>query len=766
MKPRPLSPQKLCRVCDPKQLTFETTDELKPVSLLSTQSRARDALALGALSSYGQFNIFVAAPSGLPLGDMLVKEITTLSQDRPRPDDIVYVNNFANLQKPKVLTMAAGEGRKFKALVDDIVNALADHQQSPALQAAPPAIADQAEDKPIPQNDPQLSNSRRYLKRRWRRKYMAPRTQHPMQEVSLDHLLGHPDLPKGMTERLQQGQRPVVKTKSKRKRLPAQPKPEQHMDMGGERLGDQISKRLQTDGLGTEAAAYVKAMLDDFDRRYGSKTSSSHADRPSITAQHLQARYGVNLYVDNAEQTGAPVLFETKPTAERLLGDCEEPHEGMDEIGSGWLSPGALHKAQGGYLIVNLADLELSALEALLDMMRDGELRPGTGWSGLRPDPVPFNVRVVLVGSPLAYSVLSMFVFDFAKHFKISAQFDVDLKRDQDRSLFYASLLADLVEREGVRPLHRGAVAALIDHSSRLISDTERLTLYLQPLIDLIHEADVYAAQSGKDVINADHITKAITSQLHRASYISERARDMVERDYIHIETKGKKIGQINGLTVWHYSGQDFGEPVRITARVRRGDGQIVHIHREIEMSGEYHARGAYTLIGYLQGQFATDRPLSLDASISFEQQYSYVDGDSASCAELYALLSAIAEIPIQQGLAVTGSVDQHGNVQAIGGVNQKIEGYFDICKMQGLTGHQGVLIPKSNAQDLMLRTDVVEAARKGKFAIYAVETINQGLEILTGRKATRSTLQKLVPSRPCINQKITKRLRKFSRKA
>jgi lon-related putative ATP-dependent protease len=351
----------------------------------------------------------------------------------------------------------------------------------------------------------------------------------------------------------------------------------------------------------------------------------------------------------------------------------------------------------------------------------------------LEPEPIPLNVKVALIGDPLLYYQLNALDPDFSELFRVAADFDEVMEWNAENQKLYARLIGNLIRKDQLRPFDRCAVARVLEHSSRMVEDAERLTTQMREIANLLRESDHWAGEAGKEVVGLDEVQKAIDAQVYRSDRLKERIQENILRETILIDTEGEAVGQVNGLSVLQLGDFSFGRPSRITASVRMGGGEVVDIEREVELGGPIHSKGVLILSSFLGGRYAHEHPLSLSASIVFEQSYGEVDGDSASSAELYALLSAIANVPIKQSLAVTGSVNQRGQVQAIGGVNEKIEGFFDICKARGLSGDQGVLIPTSNVKHLMLRQDVVDAVREGKFHVYPIETIDQGIEVLTG---------------------------------
>jgi lon-related putative ATP-dependent protease len=481
----------------------------------------------------------------------------------------------------------------------------------------------------------------------------------------------------------------------------------------------------------------------------------------------------VNLIVDHSETDGAPVVFEDNPNYQNLVGQVEQ----IAQMGAlltdfNLIQPGALHEANGGYLIVKARDLLTHpyAWKGLKRALQNDEIQiesPGQALGLIRtvtlePEAIPMDVNIVVVGERLLYYLLDAYDPDMDRLFKVMADFDEQIDRTDEHEHQYADLIATMIADEALRPFDPSAVARLMERSTRLVSDTEKLSGKIERIRDLVQQAHYWAGQADADVVTDAHVQQAIDAQVRRAGRMRERIQESIERDTIYIDTDGTAVGQINGLSYLELGGFSFGRPNRITARVRLGEGEIVDIEREAALSGPIHSKGVLILSGFLQGRYAQDHPLSLSASLVFEQSYGGIDGDSASSAELYALLSALADVPLRQDLAVTGSVNQHGVVQPIGGVNEKIEGFFDVCQNRGLTGDQGVLIPTANTDHLMLRPDVVEAAEAGTFHVYPVETIDDGIELMTGVEAGKRDEQGAFPD-DTINGRVEAQLRTFA---
>jgi predicted ATP-dependent protease len=486
---------------------------------------------------------------------------------------------------------------------------------------------------------------------------------------------------------------------------------------------------------------------------------------PRLTAER---RYRVNVLVDHASAGGAPVVFEDNPTYDNLFGRMEQTaHFGTLSTDFLLIRGGALHRARGGYLVLQASKLFRipflwDALKRALQAHRVrieslGEALGLASTVSLDPEPTPLEVQVVLLGEPVLYHLLCALDPEFAELFKVPADFDDVVPCTQENLSRYATLVATLARRHGLRSFDRAAVIRVLEESCRQASDQEKLTARIGVVLDLLREADYWAGLEGAAGVTAAHVQRAVEAQTSRADRIRERLYEAMGRRAISITTDGRQIGQINGLSVAVVGNFAFGFPTRITARVRAGRGDVVDIEREVELGGPVHSKGVLILQGYLGARYALDRPLSLHASLVFEQSYGGVEGDSASAAELFALVSAIAEVPLTQEIAVTGSVNQHGEIQAVAGVNEKVEGFFDVCRARGLNGRQGVIIPATSSRRLMLRRDVIESVRDGLFHVYAVETADQGLRLLTGiepgeRDASgqfpEGTLNQLVESR------------------
>ncbi|MGE5423144.1 MAG: Lon protease family protein, partial [Ignavibacteriales bacterium] len=467
----------------------------------------------------------------------------------------------------------------------------------------------------------------------------------------------------------------------------------------------------------------------------------------NLDKRHLMRKYKVNLLVDNSEQKAAPVITETNPNYANLFGSVEYEGEfGVLSTDFTKIRPGAIHKANGGYLILNFMDVisNLMAWETLKRVLKNGEVTIESimkslsigGGEALQPEAIPVEVKVILIGEPMIYYLLYTRDEDFAKLFKIKAEFDSEMERSDDHVMEYASFINGICVEEGLPHFSREAVARVVDHGTWLADDQNKLCTTFNRLRDIIYEASVCAARNEKKVVEAPDVEQAIREKVERSNMVEERLMEAIEDGTILLEITGSRVGELNGLAVYSIGDYMFGKPSRITAKTFMGEKGLVNIEREVRMSGNIHNKGILTLSGYLGDKYAQDKPLSLSASVTFEQTYEGIEGDSASSTELFAIISSLSGLPINQGIAVTGSVNQNGEIQPIGGVNQKIEGFFRVCRIKGLTGNQGVMIPRRNVRNLMLNQEIVDMVKVGRFHIWAINTVDEGIEILMNTPA------------------------------
>ena len=760
-----LAPAALYRRADPAALPAQTTDELPDSTDFVGQDRAIKAIEFGIGMSRHGYNLFALGTSGSGRHALVQRYVEQQAAKEPPPSDWCYVNNFEQPYRPLVLRLPAGMGKALQKdverLVEELRNALSSAFENEEYQTRRQALEMELQEQ-------QQKGLNELQEQARERGLTLLRT--PGGLVFAPYKDGNVLAPEQFQQLPQEEQdRLKAEVDVLQERL-------QKLLIQAPRLERELRSRMRT--LNEEVAGFVlNELMDDFYQKYadqeavvaflralqkdvsdnlpnfvgGEEKPTEEQQMPTLpngnTASPVRRRYTVNLLVDASELTGAPVIYESNPSYLNLVGRVEQ----MATMGAlitdfTLIKPGVLHRANGGYLIVDALKVLNSpyAWEGLKRALQFGEIRIEspvqmmslTTTVSLEPEPIPLDIKVVLIGDRQTYYLLSQYDPDFNELFKVAADFGDELVRTPETERLYATMIATVARREKLRPFDRSAVARVIEHSARLVSDAERLSMRIQVIVDLMEEADYWAQQASATIVSADHVQQALDAQVYRTDRIRERMQEEILRQTILVDTEGEKVGQINGLSVVQMGTYMYGQASRITATIHMGQGDVVNIEREVEMSGPIHSKGVLILASLLRARYATERPLALSASLVFEQSYGGVDGDSASSTELYALLSAIANVPINQALAVTGSVNQHGQVQAIGGVNEKIEGFFDLCNARGLTGEQGVLIPVANVKHLMLRQDIFEAAAAGQFRIYPVTTVDEGIELLTGMPA------------------------------
>ncbi len=541
-------------------------------------------------------------------------------------------------------------------------------------------------------------------------------------------------------------------------------------------LMDQLKEKFS---FSEEILSYLADVRDDMvhhmdDFRPKSPGSSMPFPFPGMAPSFT--RYEVNVLVDNSDTEGAPVIQEPNPSYPNLFGTVERKAQfGALFTDFTMIKPGALHKANGGYLLIKAMDLlkRPFSYEALKRCLRNRsiEIEDAAEQFGLfstkalKPRPIPLDIKIVLTGDPFIYYLLYSYDEDFRELFKVKAHMDVEVEKDEERVRQFLRAIRELVEREGLKDVHASGAARLVEYACELAGSREKLSLRVCDVADLVREADYWAGIRKNDFITAEHVQKAIEQRRYRSSLYEDHLQELLQKGIIKVATEGHATGQVNGLAVYDLGDYSFGKPSRITANISMGKEGVVNIEREAELSGKIHTKGVMILASYLRGNFAKDRPLSLTASICFEQSYGMVEGDSASGAELFALLSALSGVSIDQGIAVTGAVSQKGEILPVGGVTRKIEGFFDLCRSKGLTGTQGVIIPRGNVRDLMLKEEVVDAVEKERFHIWAIERVEEGIEILTGMPAGEMGTDGAYPDGTLFSR-VDERLRQMAEEA
>jgi lon-related putative ATP-dependent protease len=757
----PLPVDALYRHSDLAGLAFETTADLEALPGILGQERARDAVAFGVgLRSKG-YNLFVLGPPGMGKRTLVRGMLEERAAKEEAPPDWCYVNNFVHPHRPRALRLPPGQGMKLKRAMEQFVD---------ELRASIPAMFEGEEYRSrAEQIDTEISERQEKifveLGQEAARDNIA--LLHTPAGFSLAPTRGGEVISSEEYEKLPESERRRIESRMAQLQEKLQRAIRQVQQLQKEKRAriKQLNREMATYAVGAlieelkhgyaqqpEVLAYLDQVegdvlenIDEFRRPPEAETNilGLHVGEPPTFR-----RYQVNVIVgDKRDGPGAPVVIEDNPTYPNLLGRVEYVARlGMLVTDFALIKAGALHRANGGYLLIDAYKLltQPFSWEGLKRALSTQEIRTESlgqtygliSTVALEPEPIPLDVKVVLVGERLIYYLLLAFDPEFGELFKVQADFEDEVVRSGEHEALYARLIATFAQREKLLPLDRSAVARVVERSARWAEDAERLSAHLERLDELLREADYAARQTGATAISAGHVQQAIDSQTRRASRIHERVHEAILRGELLIDTEGEKVGQVNGLSISIAGNYAFGFPSRITATTRLGDGEVIDIQREVELSGPIHSKGVMILAAFLASRYSSDRPHSLAASLAFEQTYGPVEGDSASVAELAALLSSLGGFPLKQSLAVTGSVNQHGQLQPIGGVNEKIEGFFDICRARGLTGTQGVVIPAANVKHLMLRQDVVEAAAAGKFHIYAVDTIDQAITLLSGLAA------------------------------
>jgi lon-related putative ATP-dependent protease len=775
--------------CDLTSLGFATTADLPRESAIVGQVRGVRALQFGLGIDQPGYNIFVSGAPGTGRSTYTRGEVERVAQAKPVPSDYCYVRNFAAADQPVAISLPAGEGQAFRARVADLVIEVREGVRrafaSEAYEQQRATVAKQYEQ--------QLGEIWQALENQAKiRGLMLQRTPTGILTVAVD-LQGRPITPE-VFQSLPEGERQRIADRSKELEevlAEAQRKARALEREGREALRqfdaqtakfviDTPVERLK-DAYRDHAkvVAFLNAIEQDMLEHLPELRGDDEGERPRqelpFPRQDPYARYQVNLLVDHRDTHGAPVIIETNPTYYNLVGKAEYRSEfGALLTDFTMIKPGALHRANGGFLILQARDVLTNpyAYEGLKRALRSQEIRiehlgEAAGLlptATLRPDPIPLDIKVVLIGTPDVFHLLYGLDEEFEKLFKIRADFDVTIDRTPANQEEYVRAIAAICHRTGSCHFDPSGVAAVLEHSARLAASQDKLSTRFNEVVEIVFEATAWARQGGSPVVTREHVRRAVEEKAYRSNLLEERIRELITKGIILVDTDGAVTGQINGLSVLQLGDYTFGQPSRITARAYVGGRGVVNIERETQMSGRVHSKGVFVLSSFLASRFAQAHPLSLSASLTFEQLYSDVDGDSASSTELYALLSELSGLPIAQGLAVTGSVNQMGEVQPIGGVNEKIEGFYYVCKAKGLTGRQGVVIPHQNVRDLMLREEVVTACREGRFAIWAVHTIDEGIEILTDSEAgARGSDGRFPPT--SVNGRVETRLAELARR-
>lgn len=762
--PRSLAPGDLSPTIDLSELAFESTREVGGLRSQLGEERAMSALRLGIRLPTPGYNVFVSGLEGPGRQELIRQLILQEAGELPIPPDIVYLHNFDDPDRPLALKLDAGDGRRLRKEMEDLVATL--RRQIP--EALKKESFEQEKEQITSSFDSQLKKLFSDFQKSSREKgifvRMTPEGQMlfiPLKEdgepvANQEEYDKMPDERKKELsknrEEVQRAARDLMKQQqaiSKKVREEVEGTVRKFAAEIVEPLVAAIAKSYDHEGV----AAYLKRVqesilekLDDFQHEEEQPSPMLFA-MPRVPAEEKFLPYQVNLLVDNSGRQGPPVIVQDSPTYQNLFGSIERTVDQTGKLVTNFthIKGGDLHRANGGFLVFDLDDAatELFVWKLLKRVLKSGRIEIESqnpfafiSVSGLNPEPIAVSTRLVVTGSRYAYAILSSYDPDFGEIFKVLADFAPEEERGRNTEKACVQRVAHLVTKEGLRHFTREGVEELLRFGIRRAGDQGKLTAQLHEVDDLAREASLIAAEREKDLVDGETVRAALDSRIYRANWVEEKSRELIEEGTLLIGVEGKEIGQINGLTVIFLGGYAFGRPARLTASVSMGSAGIVNIEREVKLSGSIHDKGVLIITGFLRNRFGQDKPLSFSASLCFEQSYSGVEGDSASAAELYALLSRIGDIPLRQDLAVTGSVNQRGEIQAIGGVNEKIEGFYRLCRRVGLTGTQGALIPASNVRNLVLHPEVIQSVSEGTFHIYPVRTVEEGMELLTGLPA------------------------------
>ncbi len=757
---QPLAAEMLCCRTDPATLGFRSTDELPDIDSAMGQDRAVAAIEFGVGIQREGYNLYVAGPTGIGKRTLVDQLLARHAGQRGAPSDWCYVNNFDDPSRPRVLSLPPGKGvqlkRDMEKLIERMLVTVPNVFRGDEYRRRITEIQEEYQER-----EAKLFNELNEAARL--RRMVVIRTPNgytigPVRDGKLMTPAQFNELPqaeqeaaKSVIDELNHQLKSIIQSIHGWQEESV----ERVKTIDTEFIHDIIDPMMATlksryqmypSALGFLETAHQDMVENVWDFMPAEQQEASVPLRKKVFASE-RLRYHVNVLVDHDGADGVPVLYEDNPTLQNVLGRIEHIAQmGTLLTNFSLIKPGALHRANGGYLVLDARKVLMNSFvwDGLKRAIRSREIRIESierilgmvTTTSLEPEPIPLDVKIVLVGDRLLYQLLKYHDPEFSLYFKVNADFNDSFDRSPEAIGLYARIIATLVRREKARPLSAEGVARVVDRSSRSAEDAAKLSLHIGDLRDLVLQADFWAGQEGSALVEARHVDQAIAQYLFRNNRYQELLVEQIHKGVMLLATEGVQVGQINGLSVIQLGDYSFGRPSRITATARLGSGKLIDIERETELGGPLHSKGVMILGSFLARRYAHSQPLALSASIVFEQSYGRVDGDSASMAELVALLSAIADVPIRQDLAMTGSVNQLGEIQAIGGVNDKIEGFFDVCRARGLSGTHGVVIPRSNVQHLVLRPDVAEAARAGRFHIYAIDNVDQALELFSGTAA------------------------------
>ncbi|MCX7988465.1 MAG: AAA family ATPase [Thermodesulfovibrio sp.] len=748
--------------CDESIFKFETTLDEKPLIGTIGQERAIASLDFGLNLTAKGFNIYALGAQGTGKMRAIRTLLAEKVKNEPIPPDWCYLYNFKKPDNPIAVSLPAGKAKEFQNDMGNLINTLKteipkafeskeyDKQRNKILEDFQQkqkewfsAIEEEARNKGFAIRKALAGLIIVPIKRDG-----EPLTEEEFQALEPETRKRIDEFGKMLQEKLDDVVRAVREADKVVKEMLIKLERQIALDVIEQPIEDLKNKYSFSEKINQYLEAVKEDILNNLqDFKIQEEVTPPIPPFMKIPREASFVKYSVNILVDNSATEGSPVIYEPNPTYLNLFGSIEYKIQyGMAITDFTMIKAGSLHKANGGYIVIDALALlkNLFSYDSLKRALRNKEIRIEDVWeqyrlittSTLRPEPIPLNVKVILTGTPLLYYLLYNYDDEYKELFKVKADFDIRMPRNEENIKKYAQFIALCQKEEELLPFHRSAVAKIVEYGSRLAEHQEKLSTQFSSIADIVRESHFWAKKDGKNIVKAQHVRKALEQRVYRSASIEEKLRELILEDVLIVETTGSKVGQINGLAVLDLGDYSFGKPSRITARTYLGKAGIVNIERETKMSGKIHEKAIMILSSYLWSKYAIKKPISLSASLTFEQLYEMIEGDSATCAELYALLSSIAEIPLKQNIAVTGSMDQKGEVQPVGGINEKIEGFFELCKIRGLDGSHGVIIPKRNIKHLMLKEEIQKAIDEGKFHIYAIEYVEEGLEILTDMKA------------------------------
>lgn len=754
---RELGIEELTNKCNYKDFEFETTKELEPLDGIIGQGRASSAMEFGLSIKRAGYNIYVSGQTGTGRSSYTKSIINSIAQKEKTPRDWCYVYNFKNTDKPIAISLPAGIGHKFERDMKRLVKSLKikipkvfdgeeyEKQRNQIIQEYQEKSSSIMEEfnefakskgfimkkseeglVSIPVVDGKTMDDEEYMKLSLEERKKIDDESFIVQSKLLETMKHIKDIEKIVRDKIEHLETKIALVTVEH---PIMDIKEKYSEF------DNVLNYFQ------EVQKDIIHNISDFrDLESEIQDELDLVDR--IRDKDFSIKYKVNLIVDNRDTNGAPVVHETNPKYYNLLGKIEyESNMGVVTTDFTKIKAGSLHLANGGYIIINMNDIVANpeTWEGLKRSLKNGSISieniysiAGIVSGGMKPEPIPIDVKVIIIGNPNLYHTLYHYDEDFRKLFKIKADFDIDMISKKDNIIKYSQFISSHCEKKGLMHFDKSGVGAVIEYSRRLAEHKNKLSTRFNDIVEVLYEADAWSRIDNVDIVTGKYVKKAIEQKNYRSNRIEEKLQEYIDTGVVLISTENKVVGQVNGLSVMNFGDYSFGKPSRITAVTYAGEKGIINIEREVEMSGSIHDKGVLILSGYLGEKFAQDFPLALSASICFEQLYDGVEGDSASSTELYALLSSLSDCPVKQYIAVTGSVNQMGEIQPIGGVNEKIEGFFDTCKARGLVGNEGVMIPHQNIVNLMLNEEVVTAVEEGKFHIYSIKTIEEGIELLT----------------------------------